>query len=136
MKGKRAQKPLPGAKEERSALIEKLNPLVRLTRDGKGETVRVVFDLPKEWIVLAAWLEAKGRMRDAGNFGSAGNIWWEMEVGRLQKWHAKNFLQRLITNNMHENLHFLAVGMHWTSYPPDKKEKPDNRPDVDDDIPF
>jgi len=135
VKGKKeARKPLPGAEEERSALIEKLNPLVRRTRDGKGETVRVVLDVPKEWIVLAAWLEAKGLMRDAGNFGSAGNIWWEMEVGRLQKWHAKNCLRRLINNDMHDNLHSLTVGAHWTSYPP--KEKPDKRPDVDDDLPF
>ena len=57
-----------------------------------------------------------------------------MEVGRLQKWHAKNYLRRLINNDMHDNLHWLTVGAHWTSYPPEKK--PDKRPDVDDDLPF
>jgi hypothetical protein len=146
---KEARKPLPGAKEERSALLEKLNPLVRLTQDGKGETVRVVLDVPKEWIVLAAWLEAKGRMRDAGNFGSAGNLWWEMDVGRLQKYHAKNYIWRMIKNDMHANLHWLSVGAHWTSYPPEKKEPPAKRAatrtlplpkfepsEIDDDIPF
>jgi hypothetical protein len=109
--------------------------------------VRVVLDVPKEWIVLAAWLEAKGRMRTRGNFGSAGNIWWEMEVGRLQKYHAKNYLHRLINNDMHDNLHWLSVGAHWTSYPPKKGEPPAKRAasrtlpkfepsEIDDDIPF
>jgi hypothetical protein len=136
VKGKKeARKPLPGAKEERSALLEKLNPWISQTQDGKGETVRVVLDVPKEWIVLAAWLEAKDRMRSKGNFGSAGSIWWEMDVARLQKHHAKNYIWRMINNDMHDNLHWLSVGVHWTSYPPEKKE-PENRPDNDDDIPF
>jgi hypothetical protein len=133
---KTRRKPLPGAKEERSALLEKLNPWIRQTQDDKGETVRVVLDVPKEWIVLAAWLEVKDRMRSKGNFGSAGSIWWEMDVGRLQKYHAKNYIWRMINNDMHANLHWLSVGAHWTSYPPEEKEKQPERPPIDDDIPF
>lgn len=147
MKKEKALKPLPGAKEERSALIEKLNPLVKLTQQGKGETVRVVLDLPKEWIVLAAWLEVKGQLRDEGNFGDAGEFWRDTKLEPVQKRYAKTYLRRMTNNAMHANLHHLSVGGHWTSYPPEKRKPPAKRAasgtlpkfepsEIDDDIPF
>jgi hypothetical protein len=69
MKKGNAPKPLPGAKEERSALLKNPDPLVSRTQDGKGETVRVVLDVPREWLVLAAWLEIEGDMHDRVNSG-------------------------------------------------------------------
>ena len=89
--------------------------------------MRVVLDVPKEWIVLAAWLEVKGRMRTRGNFGSAGNIWWEMQVARLQKWHAKDYIWRLINNDMHE----ICTGCRWGHTGlPTRQRKASPRPSV------
>jgi hypothetical protein len=133
---KTRRNPLPGADEERLALMKKLNPLTGLTQDDKGETVRLVLDMPKEWIMLAAWLEIKDRMRANGNLGSAENIWLEGDAGRMQKYHAKNHLWRMINDDMHANLHLLAAGSHWILYPPEKKEKPEKPLDIDDGIPF
>ena len=38
-------------------IIAEINPLIEATEEEAGETVRVVIDLPKEWAILAGWLE-------------------------------------------------------------------------------
>ena len=103
--------------------------------DGsKAETMRVVLDIPKAWIHLAAWLELTARERNySGHTFSDVNVplGWENK----RRW-AKVFFWRMINNQMHDDLHFLCVGAHPYCSPP-KKDKPPTKARLsDDDIPF
>jgi hypothetical protein len=83
--------------------------------DRSYETVRMTLELPIAWIRLGAWLQLTSEARQSGEYrvadeGEAGNWNAERKLARL-------WLKTMIDEQMHEELHKLAVGAHEFSAP-------------------
>lgn len=109
--------------------------------DGQGqhdysfETERIVLDIPKAWVVLAAWLAIKERKRSAGKLEASAFMRPEdpAHVDRHIRTWARRFLWRVIHNQMHAHLHALAVSAHPCLFPEQAEKR---SADLDDGIPF
>lgn len=128
-------------KEKVAALTEVVHQLLEQTKDEEGRKIpsgsmRVVIDIPKAWIVLAAWLMLTYRARRDGTHRVADFLPVdEHKLWMMRPW-AKLWMWDLIDSSMHAELHELCIGVHHYFRPP--KPAPRHRPefDLDDGIPF
>ena len=110
--------------------------------DGQGqldysfEKERVIVDIPKAWVVLAAWLAIKERKRRAGKLDDSAFMRPDSpdHVDKHVRTWARRYLWRLIHDRMHWELHELAVMAHPYLFPEEQKKR--EAPDLDDGIPF
>jgi hypothetical protein len=105
-------------------LVDTVHGLLQTTGDGeRPETVRVALELPKAWIVVAAWLDAKGERHRAGDYTASGFASPDeapdvIDAKTLER--AMAFLERTLDYEMHRELQGLATRAHalWRTRPP------------------
>ena len=96
------------------------------------DTMRVCFDIPKAWILFAAWKTMTRRDADTGKLEH-----WAVEqhdlddeaVWDFMRQRVRPYLYRLLDNEMHASLHHVCHGMDgmfWTGEDdaPDEPEDP------------
>lgn len=111
--------------------------------DEKAETMRLVLDVPKAWILLAAWLHTSGHDRETGEPRSDHVHQWPYGDD-AEKWdHLRKLARRYfageIHESMHDHLHYLCTGGHYAlrSLPKEPSQEARQKPSHDDDeIPF
>lgn len=134
---------VPELVAEWDALSDRLHAMLRQTDSMQcggeavpgGETMRLVLDLPKEWAILAAWLELQGLFPSRGEARPLGR---DIDPDpRLADWQrAKTYIGRALHNHFHDELHCLCVGAHPYLYPVPPREQRSTLLDLDDDILF
>jgi hypothetical protein len=127
------RKQLPGAQAEFDELAKQINALLDRTQDGKGETMRIVIDLPREWALLATWLTLKWRRRHREDFEPLPHF--DLLTDRMIRHWTRTYVRLELNNHFHNELHTLSAGVNSLLYPPEKEEK-SPIPDMDDGIPF
>ena len=128
-------------KEEVQRLVDTVHALLD-GPDGQGqfdhsfERERIVLDIPRAWVVLAAWLAIKARKRRAGDLEASAFMRPDRpdHVDKHVRTLARCYLWDLIHDRMHWELHELAVQEHPYLFPP-PAESP-RPPEPDDGIPF
>lgn len=98
---------------------------------------RLSIDVPREWLIMAAWLDLRGDLRKRKlQVAFQDTIGEELSEHHLKR--AADFLWWQMNNCFHEDLHWLATGAHPILEKP--RPKPDDTAkvnnDLDDDIPF
>lgn len=100
--------------------------------DRDRDTMRVCFDIPKAWILFAAWKTMTRRDADTGKLEH-----WAVEqhdlddeaVWDFMRRQVRPYLYRLLDNELHASLHHVCHGMDgmfWTGEDdaPDEPEDP------------
>lgn len=104
--------------------------------DRDRDTMRVCLDIPKAWILFAAWQALTYRDTDTGkleHWGVERHDLDDEEVWNFMRRRVRPYLYRLLDNDMHTQLHYVChgmAGMFWTG----EDDRPD-RPD-DSECPF
>lgn len=110
--------------------------------DEKAETMRLVLDVPKAWILLAAWLRTSGHDRQTGEPRSDHVHQWPYGDD-TEKWDhlrklARRYFASEIHESMHDHLHYLCTGGHHVlrALPKEPPQETRQEPHNDDEIPF
>ena len=88
--------------------------------DRNRDTMRVCFDIPKAWILFAAWQALTYRNEDTGRLEHWAVEQHDLdneEVWNFMRRHVRPYLHRLLDNEMHAQLHYVCQGMDgmfWT----------------------
>ena len=83
----------------------------------KADTMRLVLDVPKAWVLLAAWLHTSGHDRETGEPRSDHVHQWPYGDD-AEKWdHLRKLARRYFAGeihySMHDHLHYLCTGGHY-----------------------
>lgn len=129
------------SEEEVRRLVETVHALLRSPAEGNEdgaaiETERIALDIPKAWVVLAAWLAMRERLRRAGDHATSAFMRPDSpdHVDKHIRTWARRLLWKVIDHQMHLDLHELAVGSHPYLFPEEQAEP--TSPEPDDGIPF
>jgi len=91
--------------------LEKLHEFVSRTQRDEGETVRVVFDVPIEWLSLFAWLEARHKSRERDEWDMS-EFPVHLKRNSDHKRQAENLMWRHLDHLFHDHLHELSLEYH------------------------
>jgi hypothetical protein len=122
-------------RREVDALTDRIHELLAQRRDEEsGGTSRIVLNVPDEWMLLAAWLEMRRRMRLAGRHGPSPLPAQELGVRTIRSL-ARHSIIAMLDSEFHLELHDLSMGGHPFLTPPTElPRKIVNNPD--DELPF
>ena len=111
--------------------------------EEKVETMRLVLDVPKAWVLLAAWLHTSGHDRETGEPRSDHVHQWPYDDDK-EKWdHLRRLARRYFAGEiheaMHDHLHYLSTGSHsyLNSRPKEPSQEVQQKPPyTDEEIPL
>ena len=143
-KGKEEFKFINEIGEEAERLTDTCYEILKPDKDGQVDTVRLCFDIPKAYIVLAAWCNIKRKQRRHGNEKHSALMYPEHPetINKNIKAHAKNYIHLLLDYALDvETLHYLACKEHPILFEVPEQERNEyqqekKKQDLDDEIPF
>lgn len=122
--------------------LERLNEFVSKTQRDEGETARITFDVPVEWLSLFAWLEARHAQR-ARDEWDMGEFPVPLKPNSGHKHQAENLMWRHLDHLFHDQLHKLSLENHGLLTARTDEEKQAEaeqqariQKDIEDGIPF
>jgi hypothetical protein len=117
-------------------LTDRIHDLLAATTKGKDRsTRRIVQYVPDEWMLLAAWLEVRRRMRMDGGHGPSP-LKIDDPNDRLIRGLARRYISFVLNDHFHLELHHLATGDHPFLIAPPEYSRPVVDDRLDDDLPF
>lgn len=105
---------VPALMAEFADLHKILHPLIAATEKGEGETVRLCLDVPKEQLLLFAYLSMRMQRRAVAQDGTIipGGGPFPADHARLNRWHGKRYIERALYEHFGASLRDLAGGYH------------------------
>jgi len=134
----------PGLWSEFQRISDAVHRLDRSSQphgEGGPSPWKLVIELPEQWVLLAAWMEARRHHRGHGKDGATGIEPAHIEYQRLMRGLAKRHVAWALHEYFHQELHEHCNGQGWLLRPERERSKTDvdagrNHGHLDDDIPF
>lgn len=118
-----AKRPDPDLQAEAAGLLAELRVLLERTKAGQGETLRFTLTVPKELVILAAWMAYKADRAATGEHGPLPrpiHLRRESDGHRLADWYrARDVFWSLIQEPLAEDWNRLADETHPLLFRPD-----------------
>lgn len=91
--------------------LERLHEAVSKTQRDEGETARITFDVPVEWLSLFAWMDTRDTLR-ARDEWDMSDFPVFLKQNSEYKRQAENLMWRHLEHLFHEHLHKLSLENH------------------------